>query len=171
MAACKEIHAFCEIVYGESCSFFRYIYILYNSHSKKLTDNNLSCLVYAWTQQRVALNAAINTPTAVKPTPDTRTFPAAASTQSSHKWMHHLTCLAHVSTTPDGVRACPLHRTKLVILPLVLYVRSRGHWFNRSRERGATRQLCMSARMSQNGKWCRSVTWKHPPSSFTPGGL
>lgn len=96
------------------------INILYNSHSKKLTDNNLSCLVYAWTLQRVGLNAAINTPTAVKPTPDTHTFSAAASTQSSYKWMHHLTCLTHVSTTLDGVRTCPLHRTKLIILPLVL---------------------------------------------------
>lgn len=34
-------------------------------------------------------------------------------------------------------------------------------------EQGATWQLCMSVLMSQNGKWCRSVTWKHPVLFYT----
>lgn len=66
-------------------------------------------LVYAWSLQRVGLNAVINTPTAVKPTPDTDTFSAAASTQPSYKWIYRLTCLSHVSTILDRIQTCPLH--------------------------------------------------------------
>lgn len=82
--------------------------------------------MYAWALQRVGLNAAINTPTAVKPTPDTDTFSAAASTQPSYKWIYHLTCLTHASTILDGTRTWPLHARKLIVL-LLSYVLSRRH--------------------------------------------
>lgn len=163
MAACKEIHALCEIVCGECCSFCSDIYIIqYTFH--KLTDNNLSHLVYAWTLQRVGLNAAINTPTTVKPTPDTDTFSAAASTQSSYKWIYHLTCLTHVSMILDRIWTCPLHPLKLIV-PLLSYVHScRCNstppivWCGRTGNKFGGGQLCMSVLMSQNGKGCRSVT-------------
>lgn len=125
MGACKEMHTLCERVCEECCSFYSDTYIIQYTFLK-LTNNNLSHLVYAWAPQRVGLNAAINTPTAVKTTPDTDTFSAAASTQSSYKWIYHLTCLTHVSTILDRIRTCPLHPLKLIVL-LLSYVPSRRH--------------------------------------------
>lgn len=154
MTACKEIHAFCEIVCGDCCSFCSDIYIIqYTFH--KLTDNNLPRLVYACLDPAESGFKCSNK------------HPHRCETHTWHR--HILSCCFHsviiqmdpslnppqtlVSTILDRIRTCPLHPTKLII-PLLSYVHSCRHRFHRTyrggdvRERGATGQLCMSARMS-----------------------
>lgn len=148
----------------ECCSFCSDIYIiLYTFH--KLTDNNLMHLVYAWSLQRVGLNAVINTPTAVKPTPDTDTFSAAASTQPSYKWIYRLTCLSHVSTILDRIQTCPLHPLSSLscscptcTIAGMIQPHLSCLWCGRTGNKFGAGQLCTSVLMSQNGKGCRLVT-------------